>query len=580
MLTKKIMVIGVIAWLILLFVVRLLGIQSTPPAISHDEIYYASEAKALAVSLSDTSGTWRPWYLTAANPLYAELPGLLMSPAALLFPQNPILAARLTHIFAGTLLVLVLAGLAYALTEKKSVFFATLFIASWNPWIFQFSRMGFDALFSLLFYCTAIWLIIVQQNYKKLWSIPFWFIGFFCYQGLKVIFVPLVVLTVGYVYIREKKMQLSLYIILFFSLTLFAIYALLLSNQEAGGRIADLIFFDTNYTTAEVLKRRQQSLQHPLLRYFINEPTIITERFLRNYAESFSPIPLFLQGEPLRNPFSVWTHGIFYFLDVILIAVGLFALYARKTTKAAFWFLVLAAAIAPLPSAINATGVWIMFRSSFLFMVALIVGGVGLAHLYEKLHKLLFLTFFAVYLVLIARFMVQYFITYPFIGTSGQYFAERVLADYTRRNPEANITIFVPEAKFVFEAILVFRNLIVKTNIADINSAFLTKNYVIGNVRVTSECLSTSNDPNDVYIAFATVGFCEDQQNAESLLIDRNTRYTQIPSLLDSGGIFKIYNDTLCSGHDLGRFSSIQKNVFAVEQLSDAAFCQNFVIYN
>lgn len=559
--------------------IRLWNLAAIPAAISHDEIYYLSEARAIAVSGSDTSGTWSPFSLTAANPLYAELPGTLLAPAAAVFSQNPVLAGRITHVILGTLLALLLGLIARLLlqtqdlTVKNIVFLSTFCIASFNPWLFQFSRMSFDAVLSLFFYFLALYLLLAFQGWKKTLAILPLLIGFFCYQGLKVIFIPFVFGAVFFSWQQRKKDLLPLLAVMGFSVMLFVIYIVRLQSQEAGGRINDLIFFDSSYTQAQVLKQRQQAIDSPLLRYFVNDYSVILERFIATYLESFNPTQLFYTGESIRNPFSVWTHGIFYVLDAVLIILGLYFLCTRKKLRTACLFLIFCAVIAPLPSAINATGTWILFRSSLLFMVGILLSGIGLGFLIATQRKFIWLPVIALYLLLVSRFLLQYFVAYPVIGTQGQYFAQRVLASYVARVPDKQVVVFAPEEKFVFETILVFNNWITEERIPEINQAFQTKKYQIQNVTVRSGCIEPIAGENTIVIAHATVQPCEG--TAESLPI-----YTQIPSLLDSGGIYKIYNDVLCGGHDLGRFSSVRKMVFAVEHLETSELCKHFVIYN
>lgn len=576
--------------LLLFFALRIVSIQSIPSVISHDEIYYPAEAKAIAVSGHDPSGTWVPWSLTSAHPLYAELPGLVMTPAAMLF-SDPIMAARATHIVIGTLFCAVLAWFTYTLTKNKKIASIVFLLAGLNPWLFQFSRMGFDALLSLFFYFLGITVYLHYKGYKKLWSLPLLFIGFFQYQGLKVIFVPLVLATVVYDFFSEheetmlttlkhfltrtKKNYLPAIIMSVFAILVFGTYMIRLSSQAAGERTSDLIFSDSEYTITHTNRDRQQSLASPLNTYFINKGTVIFDRFVSQYFESFSWHHLFITGEPLRNPFSVWKHGMFYLADILLIALGIVYLIKNKNYHSFGWYLLVLALVAPLAGALSAKGSWIMFRSSLLVPVFLVTASFGAYYLLAKFPRFLGYLVILVYALFVARFFFLYFYSYPIIGTQGEYFSERVVANYIHRNPDANVVVYASEPRFMFESILVFNGLITAENIQEINTAYQNKEYSLKNFTVINRCYQPSENQNVISIVHQATPTCGDsQQNTDKEIT------VQIPSLIDSGAIYTVYNDQLCRSYGLGRFSHITKNVFAVEKQTTEVYCTSFFTQN
>lgn len=610
---------------------RLYKITAAPPVISHDEVYYPVQAKSLALSGKDLSGKWQPLTFTAANELYAELPGVIMTPAALLFKNNQFLAARTTHIVLGTLLPLLLAGVVYELTKSKVYAVSTLLIAQFNPWIFQFSRMGFDSLLSLFFYFLGIYLFLKNKNWQILWSfIPF-LLGFFMYQGLKIVFIPMVVILVVYKFFESKKLlsiknildSKPLFVFCLMALSLLTFFYIKLSSQKAGGRLSNMIFFDTDHIQAQVNLERQQAIANPYQKLFTNKVTVITREFLDNYFETFNPILLFVKGEPLRNPFSVWSTGIFYTVDALLIMYGLITLFRYKPYQGAAWFLSAFILIGPLPSAINSQGSWIMFRSSFMFMNLLMLAGIGFGSFWQ-LHKAepeetsknsiavpflinilqdkaLFknskkkfsitfkinisvyaikavkLGFALVYLVSIVGFGYQYFYRYPFIGTKDIYFSERLFTSYTQRLPkDQKILILGSEDEFLLYEYLFYSNALNKQSLAQIRDNYNDHNFTIGNVTISTNCLDLSKlDEATTIIYHTTVMPCQGQ--SLDAVVPTYTQ-TVIPSLIDSGGVFRIINDRLCSQYDLHRFSNVNQDVFSVEELSNQDFCQNFII--
>lgn len=576
---KTILILG-IALLIFNFFIRLYKIDANPSVISHDEVYYMTEAKTILLDFSDPSGTWSPLSLTSANPLYAELPGFVMSILTFFTFDNPLLAAKITHIVLTTGLCFILGYLSYLFTKNIKFAFLTTILATVNPWLFQFSRMGFDSIFSLFFYFLGITLYIRNKSYHKLWALIPFFIGFFQYQGLKIVFVPLIFLTVVYVYLQEQKTitknnkYIYSAITLIFAVLLFSITIFRLQNQKASDRAKDIIFSDHTYNTTNVFKQRQQAIDTNYNKFFINKFTVISERFLNQYLESFSPQQLFLKGEALRNPFSVFNHGMFYLIDLPLILLGLFFLLKEEKTQKTAIYLLSLILIAPLPSAINSTGIWIMFRSSLMIPVFVILSSYGLYVLWQNLNKYLFAILIILYVVFVTRFFFFYFHTYPILGTSGEYFSERILANYIKRNPELEIKVYANEPKFVFESILVYNNLINSKNLPAINEAMKTEKYQLENFVVDNKCVTSAKEnPNTTIIAHAVIPNCDGSNNETELT-------SQIAELTDSRGVYKLYNDSFCLPFGLDRFSHINQDVFAVEKLDDAKFCKSFLISN
>lgn len=558
---------------------RLVFLGSHPPVISHDEIYYVTEAKALASWGSDTSDQWSPLTLTAANPLYAELPGVLMTPAAMLFPNDPILAAKLTHAVIGSLLPIILGLVAASLFNSRATFWVVVGLASVNPWLFQFSRMGFDALFSLFFYFLGTLLLTRRNKTAKILSLVFFTLGFFQYQGLKLVFLPFVwsscVLSWWNDKSYEKKTIKSLIfsvygVILLASLIVMLVYLLRLSQQSAGGRVNDLIFTKKSYITALVNSDRQIGLEHSTSKFFTNKATVVMRQFWKNYISTLDLSQLFVSTEPVRNPFAVRNVGMFYLFDLALMAIGALHLIQKRTLWPAATWLLLLFLVAPLPSAINATGTWITFRASLLIPVGILLTGLGFTHLWKKLNAPLKTALCCLYLTGTVIFLQEYFIRLPVYGTDGEYFAERIITGYTQRSPnEIPITILTDESKFVFESILAYSNAIKKANYDEITSAFQSKNYQFSNFRVTSDCVSQEMLDQGIVIAKRTIQPCIGVKLPSEKVV-------AIPSLIDSGAVYTIYNDSICSRYDLPRFSSVRKNNFNIEKLDVTTFCTTF----
>lgn len=580
-----------IVLLLLLLFTRLFRITQVPSAVSHDELYYAIQARTIALSGSDPTGTWRPWYLTAADPLYAELPGVVMSPFAWLFPGDPLLAAKLPFVVLGSVLVCTLALLTWHWTRDRRTTIVVFCIATFNPWLFQFSRMGFDSLFSLSFYFVGMMLLIRAKGYAKLWSLAPLCLGFFQYQGMKVVFVPMVLATCVYALIADREQQrttrpalirqmLPLCIIAVTSVLLMASYLTrTVLNPDTLRASSDLIFSDRATNAALVDTDRQQAIASPFTSFFSNKAVTMSKRFAEQYLASFNPTHLFLTGEPLRNPFSVWKWGMFHLLDVVLIALGCIYLAQSKSHRWTGVFLLILLLIAPLPSALNAKGLWVMFRSALMIPVFILIAGFGAQYVLTHWSTWMKWSFAGAYVMTLLFFGFEYFYKYPVYGTQGIYFAERVIASYIQRTPSTKrVLVLADEPQFVYEALLLFTNGVQKETLPDVQNAFRSKSFTMAHWQVRNTCFDPSEVQEDtIVISAAANPDCPGDQQVSGDASKNAFPQTAIPSLLDSGALFSIHNDVVCGGHDLGRFSHVTQNVFAVDTLDDAMFCQSFI---
>lgn len=171
--------------------------------------------------------------------------------------------------------------------------------------------------------------------------------------------------------------------------------------------------------------------------------------------------------------------------------------------------------------------------------------------------------------------MYDYFYRYPLYGTGNTYFSERLVANYLTRTHSAPTIVLADETEFMYLTILHFGKWVEASTLAQIAQSYQKHEYQIGSVAVDNRCI----DPQWLtagitVIAQASIPFCDSQRPAAF-----QPPVTAIPSLLDSGEQFVLYNDALCSDYDLGRFSRVNTDVFAVEQLETSEFCKQFFIW-
>lgn len=569
---------------------RFYDLRLAPALFTHDELHYISEAQSLVVSGSDLTGTWKPWHFRPTSPLYAELPSTVMMLGSLLF-QDVFLKARFVHIVLGVLLPIVLGGIGWNLTQRKRVFWLTVGVGLLNPWLFQFSRMSFDALLSLFFYSLGV-LGLLSLSAKWRWTAFLAFVlGFFQYQGLKLIFLPLIFLTTGFIFWRDfpakitgkllvlfehvRKNQLDLLLIVALSVVVFGWFLTQLPTQSASSRVNDILFFNNKLLSQKVNEQRLLSLEDPFGKLAVNKVSVITHEFLIKYAQTFDPSQLFVRGESVRNPFSVWTRGMFYPIDIVLLGSGVFTLIIEKKLRKQLLLLLGFVLISPLPVAVNSIDTWVMFRGSWLIVSFILLMGIGLDALVRWLSKgwlkIVLAVFILVYILNVLNFFNEYFYRYPVYGTKGTAFAERVVANYIHRLPkEMKVVVLVDEARFVFESYLVYNNLINEDNMPQIQEAMKSSVYRLGNVTFATDCLDVEAFADDTVFINNSVNVTCDQKPVPSL----NQPYSKIPSLLDNGAQFTIYNDLICSKYALRPFVHVtNRRILDAERLDNQQFC-------
>ncbi|MEO8581361.1 MAG: glucosyltransferase domain-containing protein [Patescibacteria group bacterium] len=555
------------------------------PVVSHDEIYYLAEAKTIALDGLDLTGQVSPLSLQAANPLYAELPGLMMVPGALLFPNNPLLAGRFTHAVLGSAFALVLAGVVLQLFHSRKLALVTATVCLFNPWWFENSRMSFDSLLSLFFYFSAIWVGLSSQKKMLPLSFLLFVLGFYQYQGLKILFLPMIFMMVLYqmkVFEERPVQWLKLvkknyvYLVFFIiAILFFGIHLFRLSQTEAGGRVNDLIFLNHDFIETRMNKERAQGLVSPLNKILNNKATVLFEIFSEKYLNSFEFSQLFLHVDALRNPFAVWSKGIFHLVDLPLILVGIAVLFSQKKWRSQAIFITTMVLIAPLPSAINSKDTWMFFRASFLFPWGILLSAMGLWKMWQVLKpRWLIAGVAGIYMIFIVMFFYDYFVRYPVYGTNQGYLAERVLSRYVKEESAVGkqVYVYAEEPYFTFTTYLTLANVIQKNSLDQIHQAYQSKVFAVNAVQVIGECFSPTKLGEHVAIVDARIPFCE----GESEAMTNPSARIMIPSLIDSGSVYKIYNDSICQQYGLPPFSHVTKDVFQIESLPQDTFCKSF----
>lgn len=578
-------------FLVLLVSSRFYLLNKIPVGIHYDELVYMLQAKALSLSGSDLIGHWQWWKLMPLTPQHAELTTLLLLPGQWL-AKNPLLAGRLVPAFFGITLPFIIGLLAWNLWRDKKIAWATIAAAAFNPLLWQISRMGFDSL-------PAIWLSFLvvalltlhppQVPYRWL-SIPLIFLAFFQYQGFKIL-LPIWILVWGFYagFVKKtlpKKWAVGLVV---FTASIFLVwYAVLLPSQGASSRADKTIFFDSNFKnqiTNYVTTDRRLSLDNPASQLAYNKIQETGQYLVKRYLTNFDLNALFIAGEPNLSPFSVWSQGFFYLVDLPLLAIGLYQMFARRKWRSAAIAWLVLFLISPLPLLITTVNDWMIFRGAMGYMLMLLPIGIGLQMVAQLKQIWLRYGLLAIYGLFVLRFGYDYFYRYPLYSTNGLYFEQRVLASYIARQPaDTPITVYTEFPEFLFYSYLYYQQLVSQQSLPMIRDNLQNGEYAFGNVRFTDECVPINyNETNGVAIAERGRATClpENLTEQEQAKFDRALvpgEALSISSPLDSGEIFWLYGDNLCQDKNLTTYINARHlSELNVEQLTNEQFCHTWI---
>jgi hypothetical protein len=574
--------------------IRVFRIEQTPFSLTWDEVHYITEAKSLTVWGADLTGTWKPTQLRPSNPTYDELTSLAIAPGFLLFPIQPLLAGKFMSILMGSLLPLVLALLVLRLTHSSAAAIGTACIASVNPWLFQLSRSGFDVLFSMFFLLTGFYFMLQFKGWKSLVSLPFFFFGFFQYQGHKPFLPILTGIAALYLFaeqwlhrseLTKKRIVRNLlpaFCIVALSLLLFGWYTLRLGSSNASQRQQEILFFNTAWQTETVEKMRSDAFPSVMTRVIINKYTVSLWTFARQYVEFFNIQQFFLQPDGVINTFMADTFGYFYVLDAVLFIIGMRVLFSRKISKSTVLVFVLLFLSGPLPSAIKTPGShpWFTFRGGFFFLTCLMLAGIGLAHLYKHWKKSIVLVFLALYTAHVLLFGYEYFARFSLYGTEEKMFAGRVFANYIlrleRTHASQRVLYLTDLHTYFFDGLLLYNRWITPKEKENIALAYSGMPATYRAVTMQKGCVDQSLLTENTTIIGDDLASCNGQKLSD-VLTGRNTSY--ISSFSNSGLQFPIINDVLCAPYELGQNVRIfSPSRLEIEKLDDKTFCESLII--
>ncbi len=538
---------------------------------------FALNAKAFFYIGHDVTGKWNPFSLSPLpdEPSQSEIAYIYLAPFIGPLPSS-LFSAHIFFALLNSFFIVILYLLVKKLLQNSILAFLVGLVACFNPWEIFFGRSAFETSSAMIFYILGFYVLISVSNWKKILAFVPLALGFYTYMAYKVTLIPYTAIISFFTFIQiDKKKNIFPYITLL--LLGIAVSLLFLFKAYVGhdiNRLGEVTFFSSTNISDEVNYERRIAIQNPLELVFSNKLFVAGKYLAGKYIGAFSINNLFVDSERLLR-FHIYNHGHFYYVDLLFFLLGFCFLFAYKRK---LWLLFVSIMlIAPLPSVLSSQGVTYVMRSSLYmpFFYIFIGTGIWYAITWFKNKKYIVISSIVIgliYAILVGNFLYTYFFIQPIYASEAQTFSSRLLSKYAtlalEQNKQINIVLGSPRVQF--KDFVYYANLYNSTNVKTITKAFYTHNYIYKNASFVTCNSIKSLDKNTIYIF----------DPGEKCLLFKNVKDTiTIPQLSDSGSVFDIYQDSICSNYQLHTYiSKITLQDLSVEKLNISDFCQTFLI--
>jgi len=367
----------------LLLASRLCRISSLPSSVYWDEASIGYNAYSVGMDGKDEWGSFLPLHFRAFGEFKLPVYIYGVVPFVKMFGLNAFAVRFPSVLFTIGIVVLTYLIAKKVIRDESAALFSAFYIVV-TPWLFIFSRSGYEATAGLMFYLLGVYLQFKSED-KIVWyygSVACFIASVYSYNSFRIITpVTLFVLTVFILNKLEKK------ILGHFPVLLISLFVFLLSLIP----IVRLYVYDTGFQRIQAVG-------------LVGTPGEKLIQFSGNYLKNFSFNYLFIQGDTnLRSQQSGF--GQLYWISLPLVLLGIF--YVLEKRKLVYYSLLLGLMLSPIPAALTKENPHALRSVSSIFFYALL-SGLGLKYLLLQFPKFknvfsicvpfIFLIFFGFYL--------------------------------------------------------------------------------------------------------------------------------------------------------------------------------------
>lgn len=561
---------------VLLLFIRFVWLGRIASGISDDELFYVLTAKSFFFTGRDLSQEIPLLSLTIPSGIYApfaRVPSILFS--YIIGPSSlSLFTARLPYAILGILFAIVMYGIMEKLTDKKTALI-TGFITLMNPWNIMFFRTSFDTPVAVFFTFLTIYIVLVAKKWGIFLAYPAFIAALYSYIGtstvLGIFFLPAIIYAWKYI---NKSKYFSHYLLLTLMILITWLFFFRSAHtQNFGSRLDEILTPTSNYVASHVNTERRLTIQTPLTQLLSNKITVFGRMFLDKYFGAFSPTLLFTNGEG-RTTFSLYSHGLFYYIDVLFFIFGLYIIFKSKRTL--FWLVSLTMLIAPIPAVFSIVGLSYTLRSSLLYPFMIMIISVGISAAFsrknERTRLLNICIIFFLYSLLFLNFLNIYLFKNPIANSEGFGFSGRVLARYASLASESETDVYIIEnasSRELFNQYIFYTNQYTQNTVSKIANMYLTGQYDWDTIHFV-KCPSVPY-PITSITAIKSDLQCPSYEEIKTKIV--------LPQISDNGSIYYIYHDTVCSSYELDTYAhDITFEDLDVEKLSREQFCMKYFV--
>ncbi|OGE13668.1 hypothetical protein A3J89_01660 [Candidatus Curtissbacteria bacterium RIFOXYB12_FULL_40_6] len=357
-------------------VLRFYKLASVPPSLYWDEASLGYNAYSILKSARDEHGKFLPFTNFAAFGDYKP-PGYIYAtvPSIAVFGLNEF-AIRFPSAFFGVLTVL----LTYSLTKKllengsgwqslhtpgvrkvkpwhtpgvnqagllafeirnlkfeignpEAIALLSAFFLAISPWHLQFSRGAFEANLGLFFSVLGIFLFVKFAQDHPIWILPSmlsFLAGIYTFTGQR-LFVPFILIVLVIQFRKQILTQTKVVVAtaLIAAFLLWPLFVFITQTIEGRLRFDEVTIFKDLDPINQSTHYRQKDNFSWWSNIIHNRRLFYSYEYLTHYFDAFNPRFLFTKGDV--NPrLSVQDTGELYYIDLALILVGIYFLFATK----------------------------------------------------------------------------------------------------------------------------------------------------------------------------------------------------------------------------------------------------------
>lgn len=381
---KKLLIIFV---LLLAFFLRVVNINTSPPALYGDELTLIYDAYSILQTGRDQTGDFLPLTFTMSEgrpPFYVYA----SVPLVAIFGPNA-LSARLLSVFSGVGIVLLTYLLINSLISKRMAFIAAFFMAI-SPWDLSLSRGGFETHLALFLALLGIYSFLKAKSqpwYLLVSAISFG-LTLFTYHSYKVVIPALLPFLIWFASTKQLIYERKYRRCLILGGSILAVFitfwlSLVLGGSEVRFQNTSILSKpDLQAAIIEKINTERNIDNLPFKNLIHNKPIEYLLVLGENYLSHFSFNFLFLHGD--ANPrHNQGLMGEMYVADILLILLGIIYLWYEYRKLVLFlgaWVMV-----APLATILVSPAH--ALRSTFLLPPLIMLSAAGFSYLWELSKK-------------------------------------------------------------------------------------------------------------------------------------------------------------------------------------------------